>query len=127
MAGLAILLLLFPACSGAGTDTSAGIPAIVQGSDDPSLPYGIVAIDYHFHDAHPSIPIAPSRDVTFTNEGSVLHNVTFPELGFSKDLPIGSTFTMRRLGEKLGGTGTYTFYCKYHNDAYGMAGTIVIS
>ena len=99
---------------------------IVQGSDDPSNPYGVVAIDYHFHDAHPTLPLAPDRDVTFTNEGSVRHNVTFPELGFSRDLRVGATFTLTQLGDTLGGPGEYTFYCAYHNEAYGMAGTVII-
>ena len=122
---VAVILLLGVACGGSGQSTGSGLP-ILQGSDDPSVPYGIVAIDYHFHDAHPSIPLDPSRDVTFTNDGAVTHNVTFPELGFSKDLPVGATFTIRNLGEKLGGAGTYTFFCNYHYAAYGMGGTIVI-
>ena len=70
-AAMATVLLFAAACtSGGNGDTASGLPVIVQGYDDPSLPYGIVAIDYHFHDAHPSIPLDPSRDVTFSNQGS---------------------------------------------------------
>jgi len=120
-----VLLFVVACTSGGNGDTASGLPVIVQGYDDPSLPYGIVAIDYHFHDAHPSIPLDPSRDVTFSNQGSVKHNVSFPEFGYSKDLPVGATIVIRNLGEKLGGPGTYTFFCKYH-PTLGMFGTIVI-
>jgi len=103
-----------------------GLPVIVPGPDDPSLPYGITAIDYHFHDAHPSIPLEPTRTVRWTNIGRVRHNVTFPDVGFSKDLSIGGTFEIDELGRKLGGPGTYSFFCKYH-DTLGMSGVIVIA
>ena len=35
----------------------------VLGRDGPA-PYVITAIDYHFHDAHPSFPIAPGSRAT---------------------------------------------------------------
>ena len=38
---------------------------------------------------------------------------------------VGATIVIRNLGEKLGGPGTYTFFCKYH-PTLGMFGTIVI-
>jgi plastocyanin len=120
------MFLLTASCGGSVASTSAGGAVIVQGPDDPSLPYGITAIDYHFHDAHPSIPLDPSRTVVWVNDGRVRHNVTFPELDFSKDLPVGGSLQIRRLGDKLGGAGTYTFFCKYH-DVLGMTGVIVIA
>jgi Cupredoxin-like domain len=112
------------ACSSPST-TSASLPVIIQAPDDPSRPYGIVEIDYHFHDAHPSLPLLPNRTVKWTNEGTVVHNVTFPTIGFSKDLRVEKTFSIEDLGKKLGGPGTYTFYCKYH-ETLGMVGTIII-
>jgi hypothetical protein len=116
-------MVAFVAC----TKSQAGVlPPITLGSDDPSTPYGITAIDYHFHDAHPSIPLAPIRTVVWTNAGSLKHNVTIPALGYSKDLPVGATIQIANLGLKLGGPGTYTFFCKYH-DNLGMAGVIVIA
>jgi plastocyanin len=99
---------------------------VSQLPDDPSQPYGITAIDYHFHDAHPTLPLSPARTVVWVNEGRNLHNVTIPAIDFSKDLPVGSTITIDALGEKLGGPGTYTFYCKYHANR-GMSGVIVIA
>ena len=116
--------LVAAGCSSTPTSTST-LPVIIQAPDDPSRPYGIVEIDYHFHDAHPSLPLLPNRTVTWTNEGSVVHNVTFPTIGFSKDLQVGKKFKIADLGRKLGGPGTYTFYCKYH-ETLGMVGTIII-
>jgi hypothetical protein len=107
-------------------DASRTAGLITIASDDPSLPYGITAIDYHFHDAHPSLPLATDRAVVFVNDGRVKHNVTFPEFGFSRDLEPGQTFTIEDLGRKLGGPGVYTFFCKYHYAAFGMQGTIII-
>ena len=122
---IAVVVAVFAAgCSSTTTSTST-LPAIIQAPDDPSRPYGIVEIDYHFHDAHPSLPLLPNRTVTWTNEGSVVHNVTFPTIGFSKDLHVGKKFKIADLGRKLGGPGTYTFYCKYH-ETLGMVGTIII-
>jgi plastocyanin len=120
---LAVMLLALVACS--TSHAASGPPLITQGSDDPNAPYGIVAINYHFHDAHPSIPLAANRTVTWVNEATLKHNVTFPSIGFSEDLPVGGTLTIKDLGEKLGGPGVYTFYCKYH-EPLGMVGTIVI-
>jgi Cupredoxin-like domain len=120
---LGVALLILVSCSSSRAAT--GPPLITIGSDDPNAPYGIVAINYHFHDAHPSIPLATTRTVLWVNEGTVKHNVTFPELGFSKDIQVGQTIRIKDLGQKLGGPGTYTFYCKYH-EALGMVGTIII-
>jgi hypothetical protein len=93
--------------------------------DNPSLPYGIVAINYHFHDAHPSRPLLPTRTVVFTNQSTLKHNITFPQFGFSRDFEPGETITIKDLGDKLGGPGEYTFFCKYH-EVLGMVGTVVI-
>ena len=115
-----------PACRSGG-----GAPSPTPGSqisllpDNPSLPYGIVAINYHFHDAHPSRPLLPTRTVIFSNQSTLKHNVTFPQFGFSRDFVPGQTITIKDLGDKLGGPGEYTFYCKYH-EILGMVGTVVI-
>ena len=117
------LLVALVACT---RSQASALPPITFGSDDPSMPYGITAIDYHFHDAHPSIPLAPTRMVLWTNAGSVKHNVTIPALGYSRDLRVGATIRIADLGQKLGGPGIYPFFCKYH-DSLGMAGLIVIA
>ncbi len=122
------LMLVVTGCTSnpGSAPSDGGFPIIVQQSDDPSIPYGITAIDYHFHDAHPSLPLSQTRTVTFVNEGRVRHNVTFPQLGFSEDLRKGGVIQIKDLGRKLGGPGVYTFFCAYHG-AMGMTGTIVIA
>src|SRR5712691_296446 len=116
---VAIAVLLASACGlGAGNPSSttpspSSLPVIVA-PDDPSLPYGITAIDYHFHDAHPTRPLGVSRTVLWTNQGSLLHNVTIPAIGFSKDIAVGDTIEIKDLGKKLGGPGVYTFFCRFH-------------
>jgi plastocyanin len=122
----ALLAGVLSSCRGASTPTEPAGDRVTIASDDPSVPYGIVAIDYHFHDAHPSLPITPDRTVLFSNQGTLKHNVTFPQLGFSRDFEPGQTFTIEDLGRKLGGPGVYTFYCKYHYEAFGMQGTIIV-
>ncbi|MBI3649191.1 MAG: cupredoxin domain-containing protein [Actinobacteria bacterium] len=125
---LALLLglgLVVVACSGGVGGAGSPTPLVTQLPDDPSHPYTITAIDYHFHDAHPTPTLSEDRTVRWTNQGTVTHNVTIPAIGFSEDLPVGATFEIRGLGKKLGGPGTYQFYCRFHT-VFGMAGTIVI-
>ena len=118
-AGLSALLV---ACS---SSSALHAPPIVQQPDNTALPYGITAIDYHFHDTHPSLPLTANRAVLWVNQGQVKHNVTIPGLGFSRDISPGEGFTIKNLGRKLGGEGVYTFYCAYHQ-SLGMTGVIVI-
>lgn len=123
-----LLTSALTACTGAapGSRTLPPEARVSVLPDDPSQPYGIVAIEYHFHDAHPSRPLAVTRTVLFSNQGTLKHNVTFPQFGFSRDLAPGATIAIADLGRKLGGPGVYTFFCKYHA-ALGMLGTIVVS
>jgi len=117
------------ACTGAGAGGSPTLPPEARVSvlpDDPSQPYGIVAIEYHFHDAHPSRPLSVNRTVVFSNQGTLKHNVTFPQFGFSQDFSPGQTITIKDLGQKLGGPGVYTFFCKYHANL-GMVGTVIVT
>jgi plastocyanin len=110
------------ACSSPATSS----PVIRTLPDDPAHPYVITAIDYHFHDAHPTLDLDPGRAVTFSSQGSVLHNVTIPAIGYSHDIAPGERIKLDALGERLGGAGTYEVYCAYHV-AQGMRGTIVIA
>jgi plastocyanin len=112
----ALSLVLFVACAGRA-DPSPTPSASTR-------PYVITAIDYHFHDAHPSLPIDLARRVEFRNVGRNIHNVTFRSVEFSQDVPRG-----KRLGIDpavlLGSPGEYAFFCRYHRDR-GMAGVLVI-
>jgi hypothetical protein len=118
-------LLTLPACSHS-VEAAPGrnLPLKIQ-PDDPSQPYGIIAIDYHFHDAHPTRPLGMTRTVIVTNEGSVLHNVTVPGTDIDKDLKPGQRLVIPDIGRTLGGPGYYPFFCDLHVPQ-GMAGVIVI-
>ncbi len=89
-------------------------------------PYVVTAIDYHFHDAHPTLPIGPGRDLVVKNAGRTLHNVTIPALGYSQDVRPGAQVTIPSIAEQLA-PGSYQLYCRIHLEAFGMKGVIVIS
>jgi hypothetical protein len=124
-----VVLVPCLALAAAGGAVSSGSPPrplpVITQTDNPSEPYYIVAIDYHFHNAHPTIPLGLDREVIFENDGQNLHNVTIPAIGYSKDLPVGDEIDFKHIGSLLPGPGRYEFFCKYHLDR-GMAGLIVV-
>ncbi len=93
-------------------------------SPSPDRPYVVTAIDYHFHDAHPSRPIALGRDIQFNNQGGNVHNVTFEDGSFSRDLQPGERYTLSA-EERPREPGEISFRCTYHVDR-GMTGVLVI-
>jgi len=107
---------------------AVALVALVAGAvllREPTKPYVITAIDYHFHDAHPTLPIAPGRDLVFKNAGRNVHNVTIPALGIAHDVAPGAEFTIDDIADRLQ-PGSYDLFCKYHQDR-GMTGLIVIA
>jgi plastocyanin len=88
-------------------------------------PYVVTAIDYHFHDAHPTLPIGPGRDLVVKNQGRNLHNVTIPELGYSRNVRPGDQLEIDDIADKLM-PGRYVMFCSIHRDR-GMSGVIVIA
>jgi hypothetical protein len=124
LVAIAALLCLVACSAPAPRGSSSPLPVLTEPSN-PNQPYGIVAIEYHFHDAHPSAPLAPTRTVIWTNEGTLKHNVTIPQINFSQDFEPGQTIKIKDLGKKLGGAGTYQFYCRFHV-SLGMIGTLII-
>ena len=97
--------------------------AVLMGT--PPRPYVVTAIDYHFHDAHPTLPIGPGRDLIVKNQGRNLHNVTIPALGYSKNVQPGDQLEIPDIADKLS-PGRYVMFCKFHRDR-GMSGVIVIA
>lgn len=88
--------------------------------------HSVTAIDYHFHDAHPTPPLAAGDTLRFTNQGRNVHNVTFVAAGYSEDIEPGGELVIEAIGELLGGPGRYVFVCAYHQER-GMTGTVVIA
>ena len=91
----------------------------------PPPDYVVTAIDYHFHDAHPTLPLGPGRDLVVKNAGNNVHNVTITGIGFSHDIQPGEQLRIPDVAELLGGPGLYSFYCRFH-ESRGMEGVIVI-
>jgi plastocyanin len=89
-------------------------------------PYVVTAIDYHFHDAHPTLPIGPGRDLIVRNQGRNLHNVTIPALGISRDVRPGGQVAVGSIADRLP-PGRYELFCQIHLAAFGMKGVIVIA
>lgn len=100
------------------------VVAVIVARPSPS-PYVITAIDYHFHDAHPTKPIDVGRTLIVTNQGRALHNVTFPGTKFSRDILPGGRLVIHDVGHLLG-PGRHPIICLYHSDV-GMSGTVVIT
>ena len=88
-------------------------------------PYVVSAIDYHFHDAHPSLPIALDRPLQFSNQGRNPHNVTIHGTDYDKTFKPGARITIDPVGSLLERPGRYAFFCKLHADR-GMSGVLVI-
>ena len=93
-------------------------------SNDPG-PYVVTAIDYHFHDAHPSMPIALDRAVQFSNQGRNPHNVTIEGTDYDRTLQPGTRITVDPVSSLLESPGRYPFVCKLHADR-GMSGVLVV-
>jgi plastocyanin len=86
----------------------------------------VSAVDYHFHDAHPTPHLALNETLVVINYGTNAHNVTIPGIGYSAIVAPGKSLIIRNVGARLGGYGRYFMYCAYHRDL-GMKGTIVIA
>ena len=95
-------------------------------TQDPSeLPYVVTAIDYHFHDAHPSLPISLDRTLIFRNGGRNIHNVTIIGTDFNRDLPVEGELVIEPVSSLLSDPGLYDFVCTYHQDRE-MSGVLVL-
>jgi hypothetical protein len=116
-----VVLLLASACSSGG-QRPQGERTLLR---DPNLPYVVSAIDYHFHDAHPSEPIALDRAVQFSNQGNNKHNVTIEGTSYDRMFGSGDRITIDPIGSLLSAPGNYPFYCKLHADR-GMSGVLVL-
>jgi cupredoxin-like protein len=120
---LLLVILLVPLAGCAGSAAVDRGPRRLP--DDPTRPYVVTAIDYHFHDAHPSRLLAPDREVIISNQGSNVHNVTFEGTTFVRDIRPGERLSLGPIGDLLTEPGRYRFACKYHLDR-GMKGVLVV-
>jgi hypothetical protein len=89
-------------------------------------PYVVTAIDYHFHDAHPSQPIPLDRPLQFSNQGRNVHNVTIPGTGVDRTIQPGERIAFDPIGSLFEEPGRYAFFCEFHRDR-AMSGTLVVA
>ena len=123
---LTLALVMGPACNDEPTETNDDHIPIHDIRDQDGGPYGVVAVDNHFHDIHPEddIEIKAARVFFVRNEGSNLHNFSIVGTDISKDLRPGDRFTLKPVGQRLE-AGTYDVFCKYH-DNVGMTGRFTV-
>ena len=88
-------------------------------------PYVVTAIDYHFHDAHPSLAIPVDRAVQFSNQGRNPHNVTIEGTAYDRTIQPGERITIDPIRSLLPEPGRYAFVCRLHADR-GMSGVLVL-
>jgi hypothetical protein len=104
------------------------VAVLASCADQPTTrpgPYVVTAIDYHFHDAHPSLPIRLDRAVQFSNQGRNRHNVTIEGTDYDRTVAPGQRITIDRIGSLLPEPGRYPFVCRLHADR-GMSGVLVL-
>lgn len=109
----------------AGTLAVVALVAAATLGPPASTSYTVTAIDYHFHDAHPTSPLTLEDTLRFSNQGRSLHNVTFPGVGYSEDFRPGEEIVLERLGDVFDAPGRYVLFCAYHAER-GMSGTLII-
>ena len=121
---VAILLVLFGACSDGGSGASGEpsprpVRTLVRPTNEP---YVSVAVDNHFHDIHPEdhIQIASDRTFIVKNEGRNLHNFHIGGTDIDVNLKPGEQFEIDPLGAELD-EGVWTVSCKFHS-TMGMVG-----
>ena len=123
-----VVAVALAACDGPGrsADRPTPAPSIRDlRTEDMTGPYVSVAVDNHFHDVHPEdhIQIAADRPFIVKNQGSNLHNVTFPGTDISEDLEPGDEWRLDEIGEL--GLGEHRFICRYHA-GQGMTGVFEV-
>jgi len=104
---IAIALVIFGVAVGGGRGAPVAQAAPV---------WVVSAVDYHFHDAHPTPHLALNETLVVTNYGMNQHNVTIPGIGYSANVAPGKSLVIRNIGARLGGNGRYLMYCAYHRD-----------
>ena len=102
---------------------AAGVHAKVKAKPAAALvPLTLTAKEFSFDPSTPSVAGKRVR-ITFTNSGTVDHNLTIKSLRVNRDLKPGKSITVV-VTVKAG--GSYPFYCEYHQ-AKGMTGTLKVA
>jgi plastocyanin len=82
----------------------------------------IVATNFQFDKTALSAASGKAVTFTITNNGTVAHNLTIPELKINTDVQPGKTATATATPTKA---GTFEYHCEYHPTQ--MKGTLTVS
>ncbi len=125
---LSLLALVGAACSkgsSAPASPSARAPSASPTVDCPDESTGTV-FDITMQDNVfiPScLTAASSQTLRLSNEGTNLHNFSIKGTVVDVDVPPGQVDNLESAGLPA---GTYSFFCKYHQQTFGMEGTITV-
>jgi plastocyanin len=112
-AGLLALMLAFSACVVSGDE---------ENDEGTVTQVEVTATDFSFDPTTILLDVGTTAEVSFTNDGTVLHSFTVPDFEFEVEAEAGDgqTVTFAVTDEP----GSYEFFCKYHPNE--MMGTISI-
>jgi plastocyanin len=111
--------------SAGGCAAAAGLTGPIEDRGTAEASGGTLALDaseFAFAPTCVEAGAGETLEVTVTNTGSALHNLTIESLGIGEDVQAGRTITVQ---VKLPASGSVPFFCKYHV-ANGMQGAFLI-
>lgn len=103
------------------TIVAAGVNAVIRGE------HVTTSVDIRDNYFEPNILDGSAGQVvtlTLANKGSALHNFSLTQQSVDTDVAAGKTVTVK---VTFPASGTLDFFCKYHKDEAGMAGTLKVS
>ena len=108
-----------------GCAAAAGLPGLIEDRGTAKAAGGAITLDANEFSFSPTCVEANAGEtieVTITNSGSALHNLSVESLGIDQDVQAGETISVE---VTLPDSGSVPFTCKYHV-ANGMQGAFVI-
>jgi plastocyanin len=107
-----VVLALAPACGGGEEEPGSSIEQSAE----------LEAFDYYFEPTALMVELGAEVTIEFTNNGSVSHSFSAPDLDVEVEAGNGEEATVTFTVPDQ--PGSFDFFCKYHADQ--MAGTISI-
>jgi plastocyanin len=99
-----------------------GCGAYGAGGSGSGSAVSLDAYNYYFNPAALNASSNGEMAITFSNKGTVQHNLTIDGAGVNQDIDPGKTVTVKWTPGK---DGVFNFHCEYHQSK-GMVGTITV-